>query len=145
MNNIIKKLRYWWRFTSSEEKAKRITGISVLLGFVVWFLVIYFSLPPTPASYYAETTEDTSNDLSWIVVMEDKVRGRLKDPSSAKFSNSRVYRAIGAPLVCGDVNAKNSYGGYSGDKGFIAGGSLIYMEQDMAAGEFRKLWNEVCK
>lgn len=44
----------------------------------------------------------------------------LKDPSSAQFRNVRVLRGVpnlkGEPIdvVCGEVNGKNSYGGYIG-------------------------------
>lgn len=52
------------------------------------------------------------------------IRNQLKDPDSAKFEglsfikyskNGKVHQ-----LVCGSVNAKNSYGGYTGFKPFVA-------------------------
>jgi len=46
----------------------------------------------------------------------------LKDPDSAKFTAVRVlgFNALGKDFImtCGDVNAKNSYGGYVGSKPF---------------------------
>jgi hypothetical protein len=47
------------------------------------------------------------------------VAAQLRDPSSAQFQGltvSRVPTASGAPatVVCGDVNAKNAFGGYGG-------------------------------
>jgi hypothetical protein len=51
---------------------------------------------------------------------------RLKDPDSAKFRNVYVLEIAskdGKPLcyaVCGQVNAKNSYGGYNGFGWFIS-------------------------
>lgn len=36
----------------------------------------------------------------------------LKDPDSVKFRNVKLFRATGS--VCGEYNAKNSYGGYVG-------------------------------
>ena len=46
------------------------------------------------------------------------VREVLKDPDSAKFSGLIGVRSIAAPpdkySICGKVNAKNSYGGYTG-------------------------------
>ncbi|MGV8691710.1 hypothetical protein ACV35Z_37390 [Pseudomonas aeruginosa] len=46
------------------------------------------------------------------------VREVLKDPDSAKFSGLIGVRSISAPpdkySICGKVNAKNSYGGYTG-------------------------------
>lgn len=44
------------------------------------------------------------------------VSAKLKDPSSAQFSNVRISET-GA--VCGKVNGKNSYGAYSGASSFL--------------------------
>lgn len=40
------------------------------------------------------------------------VAAGLKDPSTVQFRNVRAYKRTGA--VCGEYNAKNSYGGYVG-------------------------------
>jgi hypothetical protein len=51
---------------------------------------------------------------------EKAVRGMLKDPDSAEFRNLRVVDkpSVQEGVVCGEVNAKNSYGGYNGFKEF---------------------------
>lgn len=65
------------------------------------------------------------------------VEARLKDKSSAEFRNQKGF--------CGEVNAKNSYGGYSGFERFIAANeSMVVQEKDMAIGEFDKAWSQVC-
>lgn len=47
---------------------------------------------------------------------------RLKDPDSAKFESVRVFRFKAmdniVQMTCGNLNAKNSYGGYVGSKSF---------------------------
>ncbi len=45
----------------------------------------------------------------------------LKDPDSAKFRNVAIKKYEGLRIVCGEVNAKNSYGAYVGFKKFAAG------------------------
>lgn len=45
----------------------------------------------------------------------EHVRESLKDPQSAQFSS--VYAAWSTE-VCGNVNARNSFGGYTGDQAF---------------------------
>lgn len=55
-------------------------------------------------------------------VVEEGVRGDLKDPNSAMFGRMVATRAPADPTsttVCGFVNAKNSFGGYTGDKPFM--------------------------
>lgn len=42
----------------------------------------------------------------------------LKDPDSAVFKD--VWHVGGGRALCGQVNAKNSYGGYSGFRPFVA-------------------------
>lgn len=43
----------------------------------------------------------------------------LKDPDSALFRKERVIDAEGQTVVCGEVNARNSMGGYVGYKNFV--------------------------
>ena len=42
------------------------------------------------------------------------VRSQLKDPASAVFSNFDTFVVGGSRRICGEVNAKNAYGGYNG-------------------------------
>ena len=47
------------------------------------------------------------------------VKARLKDPFSAEFSDVRVLGTGAQERVCGLVNAKNSFGAYSGSERFL--------------------------
>jgi len=60
--------------------------------------------------------------------LKDLVRTSLKDPESANFKNLRVMS--NGRALCGDVNAKNSYGGYTGFKAFVADSEGVYWEND---------------
>jgi hypothetical protein len=55
-----------------------------------------------------------------ILKVISSVKGILKDPNSAQFGD-KIYlaRSSGKLTVCGTVNARNSYGGYSGYSPFI--------------------------
>lgn len=44
----------------------------------------------------------------------------LKDPSSAQFRNVRLVSYSDGRVVCGEINAKNSYGAYVGFSAFMA-------------------------
>ena len=50
--------------------------------------------------------------------MQQRVMDVLKDPDSAKFRGVKFFRRSGAG--CGEVNAKNSMGGYVGYTWFVA-------------------------
>lgn len=68
------------------------------------------------------------------------VTARLKDPESAQFRNQAG--------ICGEVNAKNSFGGYTGFKRFIAkSDALVFQEGDgaMPVADFQQVWSEVCQ
>lgn len=45
--------------------------------------------------------------------IQEAVRNSLKDPSSAKFGKLTL---VGNDYACQSVNAKNSFGGYTGDQ-----------------------------
>lgn len=58
-----------------------------------------------------------------IASAQDAAKKTLKDPDSAKFKNIRMMDYDGGKILCGEINAKNSYGGYVGYKRFVAGTS----------------------
>lgn len=113
------------------------------------FLVLCVALAASVASGCdgsdGATPSAQSKDANWVAYNQGLIRSLLKDPSSAAFRNTFVSRATGSPMVCGEVNAKNSFGGYVGYKRFIAGGSTIQLlESDMAPGEMNKTWAKIC-
>ena len=58
-------------------------------------------------------------DESIIAEAQETIKSQLKDPYSAVFEGIYMGKTEnGAPVVCGTVNAKNSYGGYIGRKNF---------------------------
>lgn len=55
----------------------------------------------------------------------------MKDPDSTKFKGVRsVKNSIGQDFVCGEVNSKNSYGGYVGFKGFAYKAGRLVIDGD---------------
>jgi hypothetical protein len=68
---------------------------------------------------------------------KNSVRGQLTDPASAQFRNMRNARGT---TVCGEVNAKNSFGGYIGFKRFAYVGGRAFIEGQAGAPNFA----EVC-
>jgi hypothetical protein len=58
-----------------------------------------------------------SDDAKLIETAKNAVSYPLIDPSSATFRNIRI--SPNRVAVCGEINAKNSYGGYVGYRPFI--------------------------
>lgn len=71
--------------------------------------------------YAATTTAQLKNKKATAVIAatKDAAKANLKDPSSAQFRNVRLVPWGGEKVVCGEINAKNSYGGYVGFKRFV--------------------------
>lgn len=88
---------------------------------------------------------DVGNQQLWIVKSHDGIRARMKDPDSAEFRNSRFYSGGPAPAVCGEVNAKNSFGGFTGFERFIASGEdTAFVASDSTPSEFQTAWDQLC-
>jgi hypothetical protein len=73
------------------------------------------------AARKADAAEAYKRDIA-IITAERSVRSRLKDPESAQFSDS-IYTVGG--YVCGMVNARNSFGAYSGQQAFMMAGDGV--------------------
>jgi hypothetical protein len=76
------------------------------------------------------------------------VKSLLKDPGSAEFTNERVLKdASGNPtVVCGEVNAKNAFGGYVGAQKFFdvihtGSGTVMVRKADRFDDEFDKAYS----
>lgn len=73
------------------------------------------------------------------------VRASLKDPGSAQFGPAKRYVAANQQsVVCGTVNAKNSFGGYIGVKRFV----YSYESNSLAfedSPDFPSLWGSLCR
>lgn len=84
------------------------------------------SVPWTP------TVQDrTSQPQLSEASLKAKVAATLKDPDSAKFDG--VQLVWSGRALCGVVNARNSYGAYSGPKSFVADNQGVYWSGDGSA------------
>ena len=52
--------------------------------------------------------------------VSEKIKSSLKDPESAKIVVSEIFPLFDGRVACGTVNAKNSFGGYTGPMNFQA-------------------------
>lgn len=70
--------------------------------------------------------------------VEKAVKQQLKDPDSAQFQNVKGY--------CGEVNSKNSYGGYVGFKRYISidGEVLLEDSENVDPETFAIIWEAHC-
>lgn len=62
----------------------------------------------------------------------------LKDPESAKFR--KLHRGVKG-IICGEVNSKNSFGGYTGFTRFLAKGDRFFTEKQLGYKVFNGSWD----
>lgn len=72
----------------------------------------------------AQSVAATKAEL--ITRLQDKVAATLKDPSSAQFRNINLVERT--TTLCGEVNAKNSFGGYVGFRPFVASEQAAFVQ-----------------
>jgi hypothetical protein len=103
-----------------------------VVKWVVVFVVIaallnflnFLGRSPTPAQVAEE------NAKSHAIGLMRGLKASLKDPESAKFGRITID-AKGA-LLCGEVNAKNSFGGYTGMDTFAYADAAGYVSGGVA-------------
>ncbi len=105
------------------------------------------SSPPQSAETETSPFDDVSKQDAWIAASQISIKGRLKNPGSAEFRNVHFYSGGKTAVACGEVNAKNSFGGYGGYERFVAAGptELAFLESDLSTpAEMNKVWEELC-
>lgn len=78
-----------------------------------------------------------------VVAAKRAVRASLKDPDSAQFKDVYAnYTEKFGVVACGQVNAKNSLGGYTGFKRFVSGGKSVILE---GHDNIADAWSGACR
>ncbi|MGM1246674.1 hypothetical protein ACS0TO_04380 [Serratia marcescens] len=88
---------------------------------------------------YEDAKKEEDEKTRKIVIARTAIRNMLKDPSSATFY-SELIKNNGT--VCGYVNAKNSFGAYSGNERYLYLNGNAHMNSN--TGEFNSLWVKYC-
>lgn len=89
---------------------------------------------PPPPEKPLSATEKKAQQEKWfgaetIVAAQRAVRASLKDPDSAQFKDVYAnYTEEFQVVACGQVNSKNSLGGYTGFKRFVSNGKSAIIE-----------------
>ena len=83
------------------------------------------------------TSVERTQGMAMIKAAGTRLADKLKDPDSARFRQvviRKVSRKDGTVVidVCGQVNAKNGYGGFSGWTAFESEGNSVLMDGELA-------------
>lgn len=130
--------------------------VALIIGLLLMFFAIPFSQSlRTPEQVAAEeggasVTSTASNDATYSdsavqAAAMSRVKDKLVDPGSARFRDVEVVlQPGGTKAVCGQVNAKNRAGGYSGYEHFISAGTAEFTWLESQVPDFDAAWNQVC-
>lgn len=105
-----------------------------------------FSCPlPAVASEQLSEKDMKSKMKLWMIKGQEAVKSRLRDPDSAKWGQiSFSWGVGGVPTVCGQVNSKNGFGGYTGMQEFITVGRSDFTFFATDVDDFAGLWETMC-
>lgn len=115
-----------------------VVAIGIIAIVIVMCVVFFFRDSEEEKAKKAELKSATHLKIS----AKNAVSSILKDPNSAEFRNQ-----IGS---CGEVNSKNSFGGYVGFTRFIVTKEKVlfeneFQESDYSKQSYQQAWNEYCR
>lgn len=99
---------------------------------------------------YQEKIKLSSPTERILLEVQQRVRNYLKDPDSARFTNMQVFHpwddGFGdMTAVCGFVNARSTFGGYTGRQPFIVRRTKIFLEEAPDEENFKRDWSLYCQ
>lgn len=127
---------------SLKRTGKRLVSVAVvvLLGCAVWYQLYYMNDTQISARQDRSAAGDARmQEIKLQRLVRGFVGANLKDPDSAQFRNQNG--------ICGEVNAKNSFGAFTGYRRYIAKSErMVILEGDglISPDEFTKLWADIC-
>ena len=70
----------------------------------------------------------------------------LRDPGSGQFGDAFANESEkkGPMVVCGSVNAKNGFGGFTGPKFFVVGAGYKTVQMQDTTADFAGVRNKLC-
>lgn len=120
-----------------------VIGISILLIPVALLIFASIFASSNPEDDKAEIKRRLEGNI--IADAMTLVRFKLKDPDSAKFSSVKInWITKELAFVCGEVNGKNSFGGFVGFQRFISAGVADITFIDDQSAEFETAWKNYC-
>ena len=100
---------------------------------------------PLSAGFNRVLNTIPNGEASFIKEARANLVRDFKDPPAAVFRDERIStRSLGMPVLCGEVNGKNSYGAYTGYKRFVA--TTTPKQLAMEGGlDFFEIWDNHCR
>lgn len=111
----------WGDMTFDKPNVAMVVGLAVILFVGGIALSSVRDTPPEPLPATATQTAETTDNFDVKYMAEMNLKAMLKDADTVKYRDVVLSRLNGGNLMlCGKLNSKNSFGGYTGFKRFIA-------------------------
>ena len=97
-------------------------------------------------SEFRRDARDRATLAQFATMSKHKIEERLRDPSSAVYRSVKIYEhpnSDGGVVFCGEVNARNGFGGMVGFERFVAHPTNAALES-MGPAAFQSGWNKFC-
>lgn len=87
----------------------------------------------------------SGNYSNFVAQAKNALTADFKDPATAQYRNMFISGGT-MPVLCGEVNAKNSYGAYVGFRRFYATGKPMLNSVEKASADyvFENMWPSMC-
>ena len=123
------------------------------IGFLVLGAIgsAFKSPPKEPTPEERAIDARRAREATAVAFAKSTIPKQMRDPASAVFGKidahtDRKLKGLPVTVVCGSVNSKNAFGGYTGMREFVMiaeTGALIF-NNDGDNSKFVDLWNSLC-
>lgn len=131
------------------NQPKKTSLLTWIIGGLFAFGVLFAVYGSTREPRATEKTQNKPENKAGLLLYfaQEQIKQNAKDPSSVQFRGEQLHEKtdVGA-VACGEVNAKNSFGAFTGFKGFVAveKDMTLYIENGVNAKKFAEKWNKYC-
>ncbi len=131
------------------DQPKKTSLFTWIIGGLFALGVLFAVYGSTREPTNTETTQPKEENKAGVLLYfaQEQIRKNAKDPSSVEFRGEQLHeKTESGAVACGEVNAKNSFGAYTGFKGFVAveKDMTLYVEDGVNAKKFAEKWNKFC-
>lgn len=128
-------------------------GPTFLLSLIIVPIILLVMFADRDQEHNSGTAQDSSMEMSqamkesiWMEKGKEAVKNKLKEANSATFRKVYFHRGgDNTPMTCGEVNSKNSLGGFTGYQRFVSAGkdNLTFLQEQVK--DFSTIWNKFCQ
>lgn len=131
------------RTQPAEPAVERSASVGTPVGAVRAESDLQANTPLDPESVAAVSARSENSEFAYRAAALDtlgRFKAQMRDPSSVSFRNLVIVHVAGGPktwensAVCGEVNARNGFGGYTGYVPFIAADTFSTTPSDRSFG-----------